>query len=414
MVIDSFGKVGIGNSSPGSQFHVVTSTDSSAGLFEIGTSLSNFTTGLGAINTGTGSGDKAGAIFNNAGTGGDTHFGLLSQASGGSVVNIGAQSTASGGTTNSNIGVFAAADSGMEAYGVFADAFGISGGTAFGILASATGADTNYAAFFNDGDVRVENNLGIGKYPTSKLDVSGKIKTDSIQILASGGSDGYWLRRDAAGNAYWDTLSAPSSLSWSLTGNTGTSASTNFLGTIDATDLVFRTSNTERMRIQNTGNVGIGDSSPSAKLSVAGAIQVDTVQTLTPVAGMIQWNGTDFEGYTGSDWVSFTTDTANDCPTGTVAVNNNFCIETAERSAATWFDAVEVCATANRKLPTWGEWYAASQLVSITNMTDADWEWVDDGTSNTARKVGNSSATANANDDPSSSSNTYRCIYMRK
>jgi hypothetical protein len=47
---------------------------------------------------------------------------------------------------------------------------------------------------------------------------------------------------------------------WSTTGNAGTSSSTNFLGTTDAVDLKFRTSNVERLTISNAGFVGIGTS----------------------------------------------------------------------------------------------------------------------------------------------------------
>jgi hypothetical protein len=45
---------------------------------------------------------------------------------------------------------------------------------------------------------------------------------------------------------------------WKLLGNSGTDANTNFLGTIDAVDLVFRTSNLQRARINSVGNMGIG------------------------------------------------------------------------------------------------------------------------------------------------------------
>ncbi len=45
---------------------------------------------------------------------------------------------------------------------------------------------------------------------------------------------------------------------WSITGNTGTSPSTNYLGTTDANDLVIRTNATERLRVLKTGEVGIG------------------------------------------------------------------------------------------------------------------------------------------------------------
>lgn len=46
--------------------------------------------------------------------------------------------------------------------------------------------------------------------------------------------------------------------SWNLTGNSGTSPTTNYLGTSDSQDLVLKTNNLERIRISSTGNIGIG------------------------------------------------------------------------------------------------------------------------------------------------------------
>ncbi len=47
--------------------------------------------------------------------------------------------------------------------------------------------------------------------------------------------------------------------SWSLTGNTGTTAGTHFIGTTDAKDFVFKTNNIERLRITASGNIfGVG------------------------------------------------------------------------------------------------------------------------------------------------------------
>jgi hypothetical protein len=62
----------------------------------------------------------------------------------------------------------------------------------------------------------------------------------------------------------WSTNSG----GWGLTGNLGTNPTNNFLGTTDNQSLVFRTNNTERMRILNTGNVGINTTTPTMMLDV--------------------------------------------------------------------------------------------------------------------------------------------------
>ena len=55
--------------------------------------------------------------------------------------------------------------------------------------------------------------------------------------------------------------------SWNLQGNTNTT-SANFLGTSDNQPLVVKTANTERLRIDVSGNIGVGTSTPGAKLCV--------------------------------------------------------------------------------------------------------------------------------------------------
>jgi hypothetical protein len=59
---------------------------------------------------------------------------------------------------------------------------------------------------------------------------------------------------------------------WLTTGNNGINPSINFLGTKDIKPLPFRTHNIERMRITNSGKVGIGTISPQQKLDVHGSI----------------------------------------------------------------------------------------------------------------------------------------------
>ena len=80
----------------------------------------------------------------------------------------------------------------------------------------------------------------------------------------------------------WVPLATSSTLAnktWGLTGNAGTSATTNFLGTTDAVDLVVRTSNTEQLRVTSTGNLGVGTTTPQATLDVDGTVKLGTAGT---------------------------------------------------------------------------------------------------------------------------------------
>ena len=69
------------------------------------------------------------------------------------------------------------------------------------------------------------------------------------------------------------TFSTPGS-NWLLTGNSGTTAGTNFIGTTDAKDFVTKTNNIERLRVLSTGNVGIGTTAPGSALDVKGTIRL--------------------------------------------------------------------------------------------------------------------------------------------
>lgn len=64
--------------------------------------------------------------------------------------------------------------------------------------------------------------------------------------------------------------------SWDLTGNAGTNSATNFLGTTDNKPLVLRTKNIARLRITNSGTVGIGVTTPLQKFHVNGSINIDS------------------------------------------------------------------------------------------------------------------------------------------
>ncbi|MBL7913595.1 MAG: tail fiber domain-containing protein [Bacteroidia bacterium] len=64
---------------------------------------------------------------------------------------------------------------------------------------------------------------------------------------------------------------------WETTGNTGTIATTNFAGTTDLVDFVFRTNNVNRARIKANGQVGINVTNPFAQLDVFSFSGADTI-----------------------------------------------------------------------------------------------------------------------------------------
>ncbi len=84
---------------------------------------------------------------------------------------------------------------------------------------------------------------------------------------------------------YWDGSQwvrlADGGKAWLLNGNAGTNPAVNFLGTTDAQPLVIRTNNTERMRVTETGFVGIGTTTPAEKVTIEPYYSFSTA-TITP------------------------------------------------------------------------------------------------------------------------------------
>lgn len=69
--------------------------------------------------------------------------------------------------------------------------------------------------------------------------------------------------------------------------------------------LDFYTASTRRMSITSDGRLGLGTAAPRESLDVGGAAVLGNTSNPTPAAGTVRWNGTEFEGYTGTEWVSF-------------------------------------------------------------------------------------------------------------
>ncbi len=103
--------------------------------------------------------------------------------------------------------------------------------------------------------------------PSERLHVVGNIYLNGAFMPGgNAGTTGYVLTSAGANTSpTWNSLNG---LSWGLTGNSGTSYATNFLGTTDNISMRFRTNNIQRMIIDSTGKIGIGLGNPGYALSV--------------------------------------------------------------------------------------------------------------------------------------------------
>jgi hypothetical protein len=130
--------------------------------------------------------------------------------------------------------------------------------------------------------------IGIGTdVPQQRLHVHGRFQLDSAfmpagdaglagQVLYSQGPDLPPVWQDVANGGS----------GWALTGNGGTSAATNFIGTTDGVDFITKTNNAERIRISgSTGDVGINTTTPTATLDVNGTVKLGT--NGTPISAIV-------------------------------------------------------------------------------------------------------------------------------
>ncbi len=137
---------------------------------------------------------------------------------------------------------------------------------------------------------------------------------------------GYYYNAGTGAVPNWTRFATGNGDAWLTTGNAGTVAGTNFLGTTDAVDLVFRTNNTEKMRVLSAGNVGIGLAAPNRKLHIDGGNATATHAKFsagtttgtnagdgfdigidnTGVVQLVQWENNDIDFYTNATWRSTT------------------------------------------------------------------------------------------------------------
>jgi len=133
--------------------------------------------------------------------------------------------------------------------------------------------------------------------------------------------------------AIWTTFSG--GVGWSITGDAGTTPGTNFIGTTDAVDFVVKTNNTEVFRVDTNQNIGIGTTTPTARLEIVGASPVfryvDGLETnnyvlMSDASGNASWQDDGALVITADDDWLWTTGSSNTDPIyhiGQVVIGKN-------------------------------------------------------------------------------------------
>ncbi len=148
-----------------------------------------------------------------------------------------------------------------------------------------------------------DGNVGIGtKMPSVPLHVTSTSGQVGIRF------DG----NDAAWSSIYVNALQPSArpLFGYLRG--GVLKASSYVNTSD--DWLLHVGATERMIVTDEGRVGIDDFAPDQKLTVNGGVRISNTSTAT--GGSIRFTGSDFEGYDGSTWKSFTAGGGGGLPSG--------------------------------------------------------------------------------------------------
>lgn len=128
-------------------------------------------------------------------------------------------------------------------------------------------SDYGYTGFWTNGSERMRilstGQVGIGtSTAATTLHVVG-----TLRFVDGNQAEGSVLLGDGNGTATWGTIN---SKAWALTGNSGTSYTTNFIGTTDNQSFRIRTNNILTVTIDSLNRIGFGTSLPTAFIHAIG------------------------------------------------------------------------------------------------------------------------------------------------
>ena len=122
-------------------------------------------------------------------------------------------------------------------------------------------------------------------YADSTLSIWNASKLQGIRVSPVAPAAGQYLIYD--GTSWIPTTVSSSNGNgnkWSTSGNSGTNPGTDFLGTADSKALVVKTNNTEAMRVDASGRVGVNTTAPSSTFQFTGSFAANITSYDNPTA----------------------------------------------------------------------------------------------------------------------------------
>lgn len=173
--------------------------------------------------------------------------------------------------------------------------------------------------------VKESGYVGIGTTtPANKLEITHGTAGNSGLRLTNLPNQSF-LSTNSNGDVVPLTITTTTSngLFWGLIGNAGTNSATNFMGTIDAQDLVFKTNNVERFRILQSTTPTIRANASNLLITKTGA-GTNIIGFNNSNAGIVLGDNNTYGGSTTNVIIGNSNNTGGGGPINTIMLGSNF------------------------------------------------------------------------------------------